>query len=242
MSVKPEISIVTATYNSEKVIERLAESLINQTDKRFEWIVADGGSTDNTLKFLERYRDALKLRVISKSDFGIYDAINKCIRYVDSNYYVVAGSDDFFYDGAVSSFLHEIKGGSGCDIYTFRLKLGDKIVGVRGGSVHLNKQFSYISSHSIATVFRKELHDRFGFYSRNFPIAADQNFILTCISGGARIFESQEIVGYFSKDGVSSCDVLGSLTESYRVQAKFYNKWLSTFVFLLKLAKNFRKI
>jgi glycosyltransferase involved in cell wall biosynthesis len=48
------ISIITATFNSASVLPRLIDSLIEQTDQDFEWIVADGGSRDETLRIIEK--------------------------------------------------------------------------------------------------------------------------------------------------------------------------------------------
>ena len=48
------ISIITPTYNSSKFIYRLYNSLINQSDKDFEWIVVDDYSNDETLKILTK--------------------------------------------------------------------------------------------------------------------------------------------------------------------------------------------
>ena len=82
--MEPTISIITATYNSEATIERTVLSVLNQTVYPIEYIVMDGGSTDETLEIIERYRDKFRkagvdLIVKSESDYGMYDAINKAI-------------------------------------------------------------------------------------------------------------------------------------------------------------------
>lgn len=236
------ISILTATYNSESTIEKLIDSLLNQTDQRFEWVVADGGSEDDTLDILKEYGNAINLKLLHGPDFGIYDALNKAVRESQCEFYVVIGSDDFFFESAISNFIHEIQQDDGKDIYTGKLKFGEKIRGVRKGGSLLNKQFAYVSSHSVSTLFRKSLHEKAGFYSKNYPIAADQYFILNAVNNGAKILFFDKVVGVFNKGGVSSVDVLGNLTESYRIQVKFERKYLATIVFILKLVKNFGKI
>ena len=236
------ISVLTATYNSEKVLEKLANSLINQSDKRFEWIVADGGSSDRTLEILERYKSLISVKIISKKDFGIYDALNNAIDAMSSEYYVVIGSDDYFYENAVSLFINKLDENPNFDIYTGMVTINGELKGVKRGSAHINKQFSYVSAHSVSTLFKKRLHEKFGLYSNKFPIAADHFFILSAIYGDAKVFCFQDAIGCFSKDGVSSQDVLGSLTESYRVQVHFCGKWISTVVFILRLVKNFKRI
>ena len=68
-----KISIITAVYNAENHIQDLIESLRQQGDSNFEWVVVDGLSTDNTLEILKKIDD-LNVKIISEADFGIYDA------------------------------------------------------------------------------------------------------------------------------------------------------------------------
>jgi glycosyltransferase involved in cell wall biosynthesis len=93
MSKSLKISVITATFNSEKNISVLIKSLSSQTDKNFEWIVADGGSEDKTLT-LVRSIEGVEFEILNGPDFGIYDALNKAIKECRSDYYIVAGSDD----------------------------------------------------------------------------------------------------------------------------------------------------
>jgi len=83
-----KISIITATLNSAKTIQRLIDSLRSQSFKDFEWIVVDGESKDNTLEILHKITD-LNLRISTRSDFGVYDAINRGIRLSKCDYYIV---------------------------------------------------------------------------------------------------------------------------------------------------------
>ena len=73
-----KITIVTATYNSEKFIKSNIESVNNQTFQNYEHLIIDNKSHDNTLKISKQY--GIKLRIISERDKGIYDAFNKGIR------------------------------------------------------------------------------------------------------------------------------------------------------------------
>src|ERR1035437_7932232 len=105
------VSIITATFNSGAFIHNLADSLVTQTDHNFEWLIADGGSTDGTIDILKNYPQ-LNIKVIQREDFGIYDAINGAIKKCAGEYYVVAGSDDYFYSDAISNFKREITSGN----------------------------------------------------------------------------------------------------------------------------------
>lgn len=234
------IAVITATYNAEEHISDLIKSLEEQTDKNFEWIVADGGSTDATVEKVKSIKN-VKVTVSSQGDFGIYDAINRAIKISKSDYYVVIGADDFFYPNAIKVFNKNVLTDD-FDIITAKYKSGTKVYGVRKGGSLLYKQSAYIAGHSTSTLFRKGLHDHIGYYSRAYPIAADQDFVLNAVKYGAKIKIIEDVVGALGCGGVSNTDVLGSLTESLRVQIKHEVKFLAIGVFLLKLIKNYTRI
>ena len=76
-----KISIVTATYNSEKTLEETMLSVLSQNHKDFEHIIVDGASKDSTMEIVKKYEEKYegKLKYISEPDKGIYDAMNKGI-------------------------------------------------------------------------------------------------------------------------------------------------------------------
>ena len=77
---------------------------------------------------------------------------------------------------------------------------------------------TFIANHSIGTAFRRDLHAKFGFYSRRFPIAADSLFVLQACKGGATRHEAEFVAGRIGSEGVSYVDWAGAATELFRVQ------------------------
>ncbi|WP_262916335.1 glycosyltransferase family 2 protein [Ornithobacterium rhinotracheale] len=63
---KPYISILTPTYNRANLLARVFESLQRQTDKDFEWIIVDDGSTDNTEEIIKTFSPVPLIYIISK--------------------------------------------------------------------------------------------------------------------------------------------------------------------------------
>lgn len=211
-----KISVVTATYNAGEHLQGLVESLRCQTDKDYQWVVADGASTDGTLELLRSIND-MDIVVSSQPDFGIYDALNRAIRLSSGDYYIIAGADDSFHSDAIGNFRHEI-GNSGADIITAKVIYGQRCVKAKKGPSWLFGHSSFISAHTLATAFRKDLHTTYGYYSRLYPIAADQFFVIKACSGGARRIESDFIAGEIGQSGISSTDRIGNATEVFRVQ------------------------
>jgi len=72
----PKISIVTPTFNQGKYIEESILSVIGQKYPNLEYIIMDGGSTDNTIEVIKKYEHHITYW-ISQKDNGMYDALNR---------------------------------------------------------------------------------------------------------------------------------------------------------------------
>jgi glycosyltransferase len=96
---KMKISIITATYNSEKTIKSCLQSVKSQDYENIEHIIIDGKSTDNTLSFLSKYAESNpNVTYITEPDKGIYDALNKGLQLATGDVLGFLHSDDEFYD------------------------------------------------------------------------------------------------------------------------------------------------
>ena len=236
-----KISLVSATYNVVDHLPRLIESLRTQTNQDFEWIVADGGSTDATLDMLAEVED-LNIVLDSRADFGIYDALNRAISMSTGQYYLVLGADDFLYPDAVNLFYQVIKKRE-ADLITTKVNIDGVICSVRHPWPWLYGQFAYVSGHAVGTLINKQLHNKYGMYSSRFPIAADQLFLKRAGDDNVDIVEVDFVAGYFSLAGVSSHDILGSLTEGFRVQLTTgESRFWQLLIFIARLIKNYRRL
>ena len=92
----PFITVITSTLNSSKTILNLSNSLYKQKFKNFEWLIVDGGSSDDTLNILAENKDANI--ICSEKDDGIYHAWNKAIPIIKGEWIIFLGSDDYLMD------------------------------------------------------------------------------------------------------------------------------------------------
>lgn len=231
-----KLSVITATYNAMMHLPNLVGSLRAQQDKDFEWVVADGASTDGTLEYL-RSIEELNIKISSQEDFGIYDALNRAIKISEGDFYMIIGADDFLFSNAIKDYKDAIE--DGVDIVTACIQVGKKIskAGKEGGKSR-KKRFDYISGHAVGSIYRKNLHDRYGYYSKNYPIAADQLFVLSVCRDGRKVKVIDSLVGRFGLFGVSNTEKIGSATEYYRVLLSLgENKYLQTFLLFIRLIK-----
>lgn len=89
------VSIIIATYNSEKTLRRALDSVLNQSYQDWECIVVDGASKDNTIGIVKEYvKKDSRFRYISEPDHGIYDAFNKGWKMAKGEWVMYLGSDD----------------------------------------------------------------------------------------------------------------------------------------------------
>jgi glycosyltransferase involved in cell wall biosynthesis len=239
---KSSISIITATYNAEKYLPVLIKSLRDQTCKDFEWVVADGASTDNTLKLLSEVKD-LDLVVTSQPDFGIYDALNRAIKLASGQYYIVIGADDFFYEKTINIIMNELDSSQELDLLVGQVELEGKLIKIRYGQKFLYGARAYVSSHSVGCVFNKNLHAQHGYYSSKYPIFADTYFIKLIFKNQNLKFKYlPDVFGTFSSTGISSNNKLRTQCEFAHIQLTTERfKYLQALVFFLRLIKTLIK-
>ncbi|MFN3680243.1 glycosyltransferase [Thermosynechococcus sp.] len=241
----PSLSIITATYNAESDLPNLIASLVAQTDADFEWVVADGNSTDRTLELIDRAKSQLRtVKVDSRPDFGIYDAYNRAIKLASGDYYVVVGADDVLFPEAVANYKRACAE-TGADLVTACYYAGDQLIaGIRQPAWEwLWGMHAYVTGHAVGLAIRRDLHKEVGAYSRYFLLVADQFFILQAIRQGARVVFRDFIAGRYSPQGTSSCNKLGCIVELYRIKVKLgHSLLLSTLVMLCRVIKNWSRI
>ena len=87
------ITIVTITYNAERVLQRTLDSVLAQTYEGVEHLIVDGASKDGTLQLAEQYKAKSdvsdcghKVIILSEPDHGIYDAMNKGLTQASGDY------------------------------------------------------------------------------------------------------------------------------------------------------------
>jgi glycosyltransferase involved in cell wall biosynthesis len=82
-------------YNVEDYIERAVNSVLNQSEKDFELIIVNDGSTDNTKKICDSFKDK-KIKVIHKKNGGLSDARNEGVKKATGEYIIFMDSDDYW--------------------------------------------------------------------------------------------------------------------------------------------------
>jgi glycosyltransferase involved in cell wall biosynthesis len=96
----PKISIVTPSFNYGPFLEETIRSVLLQNYPNLEYIIIDGGSTDNSIEIIKKYQPWLAYWV-SEGDKGQADAINKGIAHCSGEIFNWINSDDYLAAGAL---------------------------------------------------------------------------------------------------------------------------------------------
>jgi glycosyltransferase involved in cell wall biosynthesis len=98
---KLKFSIITPSYNQGAFIEETICSVLNQSYSNFEYILIDGGSTDQSLDIIRKYADKFTYW-ISEKDHGQSHALNKGMKKCTGDVLIWINSDDMLLDGALA--------------------------------------------------------------------------------------------------------------------------------------------
>lgn len=103
----PLVTIITPSYNQGEFIKETIESVLNQDYPNIEYLVMDGGSTDQTVEILKSYGN--RIAWVSEKDDGQADAVNKGIKAAKGSIIGWLNSDDTYLEGAVSTMVDYFK-------------------------------------------------------------------------------------------------------------------------------------
>lgn len=231
----PLISIVTATFNTAKYIHRLIDSLRSQTNKNFEWVVADGGSTDGTLEILSQVDD-MSLVVDSRPDLGIYDAWNRALGLASGEWVCFLGADDLIMPEAITTMLDfESNASVPHDFICGRVELfhGETLLKTIGRPWSWSRFKKYMCVAHTGSLQRKSYFHRYGNFDPSFKISGDYEILLRCGKHLSAGFVN-EVVARMQIGGQSNDNVL-VFSENLRARlmhgvttpvcGKIHSKW-----------------
>ena len=199
------ISIITATFNSARTLKDTIQSVLRQTNKDFEYLIIDGGSTDETIDIVKSYESEFsgRLKWVSEKDQGIYDAMNKGIKMASGDVVGILNSDDYFTSDDILQTVAD----------AFKCQEIDAIYGdihfIRDGNPQ--KCIRYYSSRMFRPFWlrfgfmpahpsfycKREIFDKAGLYSLDYKIGADYEMMV-------RLFKKYRIMSqYINKDFVT---------------------------------------
>ncbi|HYJ38768.1 MAG TPA: glycosyltransferase family 2 protein [Chitinophagaceae bacterium] len=213
----PLVSIVTIVYNGEKHMEQTIQSVLNQSYPNIEYIIIDGGSTDDTLSIIKRYETRVAYW-ISERDNGIADAFNKGLKRASGSIIGLINSDDWYEPEAVEKVVKDI---NGSDIVYGDLKFwknGKADFIIQGDHTHLEDEMTM--NHP--TVFvRKKVYDRFGLFNNDYRCAMDYELMLRFKINNCSFKHIPFVITNMRWDGISDTRWLLGCKETLSIKNKY---------------------
>ena len=198
---KFKVSIITVVKNDEKNIEKTIQSVINQSYKNYEHIVVDGKSSDKTVQIVKKFK---KIKLISKKDKNLWDALNTGIKNAKGEIIGVLNSNDVYYKDALK-IVNKYFNQNRID-FLFGAVQKNKLF-YKFEPEKINYRFNIYPSHSIGFFIKSNKQKKLGLYNINYDICSDYDLFYRMIVKNKMKginTNKNEILGKFDMNGLSS--------------------------------------
>ena len=211
---KYTISVVTPVFNGEAYIENCLKTVINQHCRNAEHIIIDGNSHDSTVDIIKRYTaDYRHISLLSESDKGQSDAMNKGISIASGDVLAILNVDDYYEPGALNRVTSLFK-----NLTEPALLVGNcNVWDTRGKLQYINKPSKLditelllgwkINQHPVnpsAYFYHKSLHDIIGLYDLNNHFAMDLDFLLKAVVAANTTYVDEVFGNYRLLEGTKT--------------------------------------
>ena len=232
----PKFSIITVTFNAGKVLEDTIMSVIAQTYKGIEYIIVDGGSKDNTLDIVNKYKEHID-QAISEPDKGLYDAMNKGIRMATGDHLCFLNAGDKLHDcNTLLQIVETLKDKELPDVIYGETAIVDE----NGNFLHMRRlstpeQLNWKSfkqgmlvCHQ-AFLAKRELTLKEP-YDLQYRFSADFDWCIRVMKKAKCLHNTRLILIDYLNEGMTTRNHKASLKERFRIMAKHYG-WVSAILY-----------
>jgi glycosyltransferase involved in cell wall biosynthesis len=196
----PRISIVTPSYNQGQFIEETIRSVLLQGYPNLEYIIIDGGSTDNTVDIIKKYEPWITYWV-SEKDQGQSHALNKGFQKATGQLIGWQNSDDFYAPNTLIHIAIESNRSSEFDVMYGQTHNTDAegtfMRAYPVSAFDLCKMLPFLNMCNQSMFFRKRIFDRNFFIDQTLRHGMDQEFLIRLAINGFRFHFMPEVLGYY---------------------------------------------
>lgn len=212
-----KLSIVTVNYNDAEGLERTIKSVLSQSFKDYEFIIIDGGSTDNSVEIIKKYTDSIDYWV-SEPDGGIYPGMNKGLRHAKGEYVNFMNGGDCYHSSDVLDKIFALE--TNADIITgAHAENGLRNIG-KGGVTMLDL-YKWAIDHQ-ASFIRREIAVRHP-YDEKYRIVSDWKFFIEAlVFDNCSFYYTDTIVVDVDMKGISNTNFELDKQERQAVLKEFF--------------------
>lgn len=216
-----KVSIITVSYNAARTIEQTIHSVLKQTYADIEYVIVDGQSTDATIDIIKKYERDINC-FVSEPDSGIYDAMNKGVRYATGDIIGFVNGDDWYEPDAVEKAV-KCFCNTDAEIIHGMVWIVDedgrqirKTNGFEKEEVGYEQLYYRMLPH-LSVFAKKAVFEQYGGFDTHYRIAADYDWVLRCYASGVRFQYINSVMGCFRRGGISTSMVnVNELAEENR--------------------------
>lgn len=221
-----KVSIITPCLNSEKTIRQTIDCVLNQTYSNIEYIIIDGGSTDNTMEIIEEYLPLFngRLKYVSEKDGGIYEAMNKGIRQAEGEIIGIINSDDWYERNAIENVVKCFANCYADVVYGKILKVTESGEKETYPIQDLCTIWYQMAIAHPAVFIKKSVYNQYGLFNEKYKISADYELLLRFYSQGLRFEFLDVVLTNFRVGGASQVDTIIGWQEGYAIAFQYVDQ------------------
>lgn len=205
------ITILTPTYNRGYILSKAYQSLLQQTNKNFEWLIIDDGSVDNTKELINGFieENKINIRYFLKKNGGKHTAVNEGVKLAKGYYTIILDSDDFLTDDAIEKINYywekynnnkKIACLSFLKIYSDKRSVSKPYIGTEVISNDIDFKYNKGVTGDMSEVYRTSILKKYPF-----PVFDDERFLSEAIVWNKIAFKYDTV---FINKGIYVCEYL----------------------------------
>jgi len=201
----PRISIVTPSYNQGEFLETTILSILNQNYPNLEFIIMDGGSTDDSATIIKKYEKYVDYWT-SEKDKGQSDAINRGFERSTGTILAHLNSDDVYWPGALRAAAEYFRAHPGVDVMfgdTYLIDERSEVFRVLKDAPAFRSSIKYGAAHLVQpnSFWTRDIFFRAGMYDLSFHYCMDAELWSQILKLGGRFQPLRQPLAD-DKDGV----------------------------------------
>lgn len=227
MVLQPKFSIITITYNAASVIRPTLESVMSQTYTNYEYILIDGGSTDDTVA-IARASGIEFAHIISERDNGIYDAMNKGMALATGDYLCFLNAGDAFHaSDTLKTIVKAIEGEENLPdvLYGETAEVDSERNFVRMRRLQVPENLTWRSFKNGMLVCHQAFYARRDIaplYDLGYRLSSDIDWCIKVMKRARKMVNVNAVVVNYLQNGLSLQYHRKSLVERFKVMCRHY--------------------
>jgi glycosyltransferase involved in cell wall biosynthesis len=247
-SLWPKLSVITPSYNQGQFLEETILSVISQGYPNLEFIIIDGGSTDNSIQIIKKYEPWISYWV-SESDRGQGHALNKGITKATGEFLFWLNSDDICLPGSIQKTMETFQQSREAKLVigqAYIINEHNEIIG------ELRSRYSSWedlvidprnSIRQVSSFFSRSLFSELGMINENLHIAMDTDLLVRFTQFNKPIIIEDYIAAYRThSEAKTYTQILKGYAETDRVREKFLIDKILLKKYQFRSAKNWLRI